>query len=489
MKGFSTILASLTGSCCVTGCGEKEDLNDPYGDRVVKTLKPPPHRPLEHERLFDDFGKPDWVLLRDWLRREGRISKPDFLEIIAKATEIFRREQNMLSIPEPVVVVGDIHGQFFDLLKLLEIGGSPESNNYLFLGDYVDRGCFSVECLILLYALKINFPTSFMMIRGNHECRQLTSFFNFRSEVLNKYDEMTYAVIMDSFDCIPIAALINKKFIALHGGLSPELQTIRDLQSISRFAEPPKQGMMCDLLWADPVESADGKAREQFKLNQVRGCSFFFSVEAVNRFLRRNDLISVIRAHEAQMDGYKMYRWNGSTEFPCVITIFSAPNYCGVYKNRGAIIKLENSTLNIQQYNYTAHPYLLPDFLDIFSWSIPFLIEKVIHMWGHILRTERGEHPIEDDLAYERIAKLAEEAKENKGEVLRKRVKFMGKMMASLKNIRTERELILNMKDGCPDDKLPRELLKSAKFALKSPSSSFKKAKLVDSVNEKRPES
>lgn len=394
----------------------------------------------------------------------------------------------MVSISEPVVVVGDIHGQFYDLLKLLEIGGSPETNNYLFLGDYVDRGCFSVECVLLLYSLKINFPQSFFMIRGNHECRQLTSFFNFRAEVLNKYDEQTYNVFMDSFDCLPVAALINKKFIALHGGLSPELQTLRELQAFSRFTEPPKQGLMCDVLWADPVEAPDGKAREMFKLNQVRGCSFFYNVDAVNRFLRRNDLVSVIRAHEAQMDGYKMYRWNGNTEFPCVITIFSAPNYCGVYKNKGAIIRLENSTLNIQQYNYTVHPYLLPDFLDIFTWSIPFLIEKVIQMWDCILRNERGDQVIvADEIAHERLTKLAEEAKEVKSEVMKKKIKVMSKMMLMLKNIRNERELILNLKDSCPDDKLPRELLTHGKLTIKSSSSSFKRARLFDSVNEKRP--
>jgi serine/threonine-protein phosphatase 2B catalytic subunit len=409
------------------------------------------------------------------------------LEIVYSGANVFRKEQNMLEVSEPVVVVGDIHGQFYDLLRLLEIGGSPGTTSYLFLGDFVDRGSFSVECIMLLYALKLNFPHSIYMIRGNHECRQLTSFFNFRAEVLSKYDEESYDAIMDSFDCLPLAALISKKFLALHGGISPELQSIRDLQAFSRFTEPPRQGLMCDLLWADPVDQVDGKSREMFKLNQTRGCSFFYNVEAVNRFLRRNDLISIIRAHEAQQDGYKMYRWNGNSEFPCVITIFSAPNYCGVYKNKGAIIRLENSTLNIQQYNYTPHPYLLPDFLDIFSWSLPFLIEKVLHMWNFVLRKERGEAlPVGDQIAQERLIKLAEEAKEVKGEVLKKRLKFMSKMMVMMKNVRAERELILQMKDACPDDKLPRALLSESAFS--KPGSLFKKAKLLDSVNELRPE-
>lgn len=129
-------------------------------------------------------------------------------------------------------MVGDVHGQFYDFVKLLEVGGNPTKTKYLFLGDYVDRGSFSCEVVLLLYSLKLNFPKTIYMLRGNHECRQMTQFFNFRAECIHKYDQETYELFMESFDALPIACLVNDKFLALHGGLSPELKTINDLKNL-----------------------------------------------------------------------------------------------------------------------------------------------------------------------------------------------------------------------------------------------------------------
>lgn len=123
-------------------------------------------------------------------------------------------------------MVGDIHGQFYDMVKMLEVGGKPENIKYLFLGDYVDRGSFSLEVLLVLYSLKLNYSKTIFMLRGNHECRQMTSFFNFRSEVLYKYDAELYDLIMESFDALPLSCLVNGKFLALHGGISPSLKSV-----------------------------------------------------------------------------------------------------------------------------------------------------------------------------------------------------------------------------------------------------------------------
>jgi len=120
--------------------------------------------------------------LKNHLNREGRVSKCDLLEIINIFTNIVKKEPNLIAIQDPVTVVGDIHGQYYDFIKIFEIGGEPESTKYLFLGDYVDRGCFSIECLLIIYALKINFKENIITLRGNHECRQITSFFNFKLE-------------------------------------------------------------------------------------------------------------------------------------------------------------------------------------------------------------------------------------------------------------------------------------------------------------------
>jgi serine/threonine-protein phosphatase 2B catalytic subunit len=153
---------------------------------------------------------------------------------------------------------------------------------------------------------------------------------------------------MECFDTLPISCLINGKFLAVHGGLSPELETIADLNILNRFSEPPRSGLYCDLLWSDPVDSETGDALEPYTHNDVRGCSYYYNVVAVRDFLHKNNLLSIIRAHEAQIDGYKLHKWEGGLEFPVVITVFSAPNYCDVYHNKGAIIKFENDTLTIE---------------------------------------------------------------------------------------------------------------------------------------------
>lgn len=148
------------------------------------------------------------------------------------------------------------------------------------------------------------------------------------------------------------------------------------LKSFKRIQEIPKQGLLCDILWADPCEHDNDAIETGFKENSVRGCSVVFGLKAVKPFLSENKFVSVFRAHEAQLEGYRMHMWNKSVSFPPVITIFSAPNYCDVYNNKGAILNLVNNTINLQQFNYSPHPYILPGFQNIFNWSIPFISEK-----------------------------------------------------------------------------------------------------------------
>ena len=201
-----------------------ELLPDPCDDRVMKEVLPPPHVPLPHNKLFQKNGLPDWKLLRDHLKKEGKLEKADILELIKQFQNTVKNEPVMLKLQDPVTVVGDIHGQFYDLLKLLDLGGNPEKTKYLFLGDYVDRGSFSIECAILLIAIKLNFKSTINMLRGNHECRQMTSFFNFKQECEVKYDKEVYDRFMDAFDCLPLSCLINEK-------LSPFMaESVRNLK-------------------------------------------------------------------------------------------------------------------------------------------------------------------------------------------------------------------------------------------------------------------
>lgn len=456
-------------------------------DRVISEVTPPPSQPLPSSSIFKSTNylatKPDWKLLKDHFYKEGYISKSDVLRIISLAEQIFKSEPNLMNLQDPVTVVGDIHGQYYDFMKLLELGGSPDKTKYLFLGDYVDRGMFSIEVILLLYSLKINFPNLIFMIRGNHECRQMTSMFSFRRECLYKYDLEVYEHFMDSFDCLPMACILNSSFLAVHGGISPDLVTIKDLETLYRFCEPSRSGLQCDLLWADPVDSQDGRLTEVYKSNETRGCSYFFGGEATRKFLNNNDLVSVIRAHEAQKDGYKMQFWNGP-DFPSIITIFSAPNYCDCYKNKGAIIKFDNSTLNIQQYNYSKHPYVLPDFMDVFAWSVPFVVEKIIQMLISVLRPKGKVSTNFDDLSRARLEELENDITKYSGF----NPATIEAITGSLRSLRLRNEVII--REGNFADGVSRinTLVNSDKPRLVNDADNFIDAITRDKDNEKRPQ-
>jgi serine/threonine-protein phosphatase 2B catalytic subunit len=303
-----------------------ETLRDPLGDRKVKDLPGPPILPLSDELMWGPGNIPDWELIVDHMKAEGKISKENMVKLIGLALDIIKKEPCLVHMKEPICLVGDIHGQFYDLVHLIEKAGKPSKINYLFMGDYVDRGVFSIEVIIMLFSLKINYPESLLLLRGNHECRNMTQHFTFREEALTKFDEEVYNMIMEVFDALPLAAVVNKKYFAVHGGISPDLKKIEMINNIDRFKEPPTEGMFCDLLWSDPLDDAAALEYE-YKENEDRECSYLFGRKPVKKLLEKNDLMSVVRAHQVQVEGYKMHRWDGDASFPYVITIFSAPNY------------------------------------------------------------------------------------------------------------------------------------------------------------------
>lgn len=352
-------------------------LPDPLGDRIIKEVSPPPHKAIPSKLVFPQhLTVPDWITLKECLTQEARLSKLDLIRIINDFTEIVKKEPNIVKAADPVTIVGDIHGQFYDFLKILEVGGSPELSKYVFLGDYVDRGNFSIEVCILLFSLKINYPDNVFMLRGNHECRQMTTYFNFHNECLVKYDEEVYCRILTAFNSLPLAAIVNSKFFVVHGGISPQAERLDAIETINRFEEIPKTGLICDLMWSDPVDEELEALDLDWEINTKRGCSFNFGAKSLIPYLVNNSMVSVIRAHEAQIEGFKMYRWNKKVDFPSCITVFSAPNYCDVYGNKGAVIKFKSNQFNLVQYSCCPHPFYLPDFQNLFSWSLPFISEK-----------------------------------------------------------------------------------------------------------------
>ena len=206
-------------------------------------------------------------------------------------------------------------------------------------------------------------------------------------------------------------------------------------------------------------------------------------MKAANKFLKSNGLSSIIRAHEAQLEGYKMHKWNGYNKFPVVITIFSAPNYCDCYNNKGAILKLVDNTLHIQQYTFTLHPYQLPNFLDVFSWSIPFVIEKTLEMINYLLT------PCKTTLKKgDLVDKMHEKMKENRRTVLKNKIKSVSRLIKMFKTLRQEHETIVDIKGLSPDNKLPKGLLIEGKEALETAREVFIKKKDEDMNNEMRPE-
>ena len=457
-----------------------EELKDPMRDRSVSSVPLPLSKSLAPRLVYSKGDTPNWKSLKEAFLREGNLAKADCLSIITKAGEIFRREQNLIQMQDPVTVVGDIHGQYYDLLKIFEVGGNPESSKYLFLGDYVDRGMFSLEVVLVLYSLKINYPNSIIMLRGNHESRQMTSMFSFRKECIHKQDLEVYEAIMWSFDCMPLACVLNNSFLAVHGGISPELKTLRDLNAINRMIEPPRSGLLCDLLWSDPVDTADGRTTELYKSNETRGCSFFFGADATKKLLKEADLITIIRGHEVQKDGYKMQFWDGN-DFPSVITIFSAPNYCDCYKNKGAVIRFNGGTLNIQQYNFSKHPYVLPDFMDVFTWSIPFVIEKILRMMHSMIKTRGIDEAGVDQQSLTRLRELEEGIAKS----TEFHVDSIEQIVGHIRALREKHEDIIQNQHRFNDGVCREEVSKTG--LLIDDADSFNKSLIIDKANEKRP--
>ena len=253
-------------------------------------------------------------------------------DLCLKSKELFIKEPNIQIVHCPVTVCGDIHGQFHDLLELFKVGGYVPDTNYLFMGDYVDRGNFSVESVSLLLALKLKYPNRIFLLRGNHESRQTSQMYGFYDECFKKYGNSPniYNTFMDLFDFLPLCALIENKIFCLHGGLSPDIKAIEEINQIDRKQELPHDGAMCDLLWSDPNE------RDGWEPSP-RGAGYLFGEDISKEFTFTNNITMICRAHQLQQNGFLWSHENN------VLTIFSAPNYCYRCGNLGAIMEIDEN--------------------------------------------------------------------------------------------------------------------------------------------------
>jgi len=234
-------------------------------------------------------------------------------------------------VDSPVTVCGDIHGQFYDLKELFKVGGECPETNYLFMGDFVDRGFYSVETFLLLLALKVRYPDRITLIRGNHESRQITQVYGFYDECLRKYGSVNvWRYCTEIFDYLSLSALIDDKVFCVHGGLSPSINTLDQIRAIDRKQEVPHDGSMCDLMWSDP-EDIDGWGLSP------RGAGYLFGGDVVAMFNQTNGLDLICRAHQLVMEGYK-HMFNET-----LVTVWSAPNYCYRCGNVAAILELDEN--------------------------------------------------------------------------------------------------------------------------------------------------
>ncbi|CAH9091111.1 unnamed protein product [Cuscuta epithymum] len=288
-------------------------------------------------------------------------------QIVLQTKEMLKSLPSLVDIEIPegkhFTVCGDVHGQFYDLLNIFELNGLPsEDNPYLFNGDFVDRGSFSVEVILTLFALKCMCPSGMYLSRGNHESKSMNKIYGFESEVRSKLSEAFVGLFADVFCCLPLAHVINGKIFVVHGGLfSVDGVKLSDIKAIDRFCEPPEQGLMCEMLWSDP--------RPQFGRGpSKRGVGLSFGGDVTKRFLAENNLDLIVRSHEVKDEGYEIAH-NGK-----LITVFSAPNYCDQLGNKGAFIRFLAPDLNPNIVTFAAvpHPNVRPmayadSFFQMFS--------------------------------------------------------------------------------------------------------------------------
>jgi serine/threonine-protein phosphatase 5 len=285
-------------------------------------------------------------------KAQKNLPKDQTRTLLAQVTSTLKKLPSLVDVDVPdditITVCGDVHGQYYDLLNIFEINGLPSTTKpYLFNGDFVDRGSFSVEVILLLFALKVLYPGHVHLARGNHEAATMNKLYGFEQEVLDKYDQVVFNDFMQCFSWLPVVHVINKKVLVVHGGLgSRDDVTLDDIRKIERNTyDDSQQGLMCELLWADPQD-------EPGRSPSKRGVGLQFGPDCTKRFLDANGLELLIRSHEMKMEGYEVAHGG-----KC-ITIFSAPNYCDQMRNLGAFIHLLGRDMKpeFRSFAYVPHP-------------------------------------------------------------------------------------------------------------------------------------
>lgn len=270
-----------------------------------------------------------WI---ETLRHGSCIEENELKMLCTYVKDLLIEECNVQPVASPVTVCGDIHGQFYDLLELFRTGGECPKTAYVFMGDFVDRGHNSVETLTLLLCLKARYPDRMTLLRGNHESRQITQVYGFYDECVRKYGNPNpWRYCVDVFDHFNIAALIDGVVFCVHGGLSPEVRTLDQLNVILRLQEIPHEGAFCDMMWSDPDDIPDA-----WRISP-RGAGYLFGAKVTDEFNHVNGLELICRAHQLVMEGWKYHFQNEN-----LITVWSAPNYCYRCGNSASVLAFDD---------------------------------------------------------------------------------------------------------------------------------------------------
>lgn len=255
--------------------------------------------------------------------------------LLERAQEIFSEEPTVLRLKGDIVVVGDIHGNIDDLLRIFELKGYPPASRYLFLGDYIDRGSYSMEVVAMLLALKVKYPEHIFMIRGNHEIERISSVYGFYAELSTKYTSKLYGEMNNMFYELPICAVVGDKVFCVHGGIGPNIKKISEIEEMPKPEDVAGDNAFVDMLWSDP-RIMDETDEDEYFIQSKRGSGYYFGEKALDGFLEVNNLSYMIRSHELCQNGYSHPYHNEKC-----ITIFSNTDYC-MRRNSAAIAYLDD---------------------------------------------------------------------------------------------------------------------------------------------------
>ncbi|KAI8853896.1 Metallo-dependent phosphatase-like protein [Chytridium lagenaria] len=282
-------------------------------------------------------GPDEWL---DTVKKCQYLPEPDIKRLCDIVKELLMEESNIQPVQAPVTICGDIHGQFYDLMELFRVGGEIPTTSYIFMGDFVDRGYYSLETFTLLLALKARYPDKITLLRGNHESRQITQVYGFYDECQTKYGNANvWKYCCSVFDYLTLAAIIDGRVLCVHGGLSPDVRTLDQIRTIQRCQEVPHEGAFCDLMWSDPDDI------ETWAVSP-RGAGWLFGSKVTSEFNHVNGLTLIARAHQLVQEGYK-YMFPDEN----LVTVWSAPNYCYRCGNVASIMTIDES-LNIDESSF-----------------------------------------------------------------------------------------------------------------------------------------